>query len=48
MNPELIGVEYSHELESYIAVFSNEEFVLLEADNLPEARREAERFVDHG
>ena len=45
---ELVDVEYSHELESFVAVFEDGEIVPLHADTLIAARAEAERIVTYG
>lgn len=44
----LIDVEYSYELQQFVAVFDDGDVVALDADNLNDARREAERIVDYG
>ena len=44
--PEVSAVEWSHHFKQYIAIFSNGDECLLEADNLREAEREAERIAD--
>jgi predicted kinase len=43
---EVSTVEWNHLVKKYIAIFSNGEECVLEADNLREAEREAERIAD--
>jgi len=48
MSFDLVDVEYSHELECFVAIFSDGDTVPLDAESITEARREAERIADHG
>lgn len=44
--PEVSGVEYSYELECYVAIFSDGDTVELESNNLRDAELEAERIAE--
>lgn len=48
MSLELVDVEFSHELECFVAIMSDGDTIVLEAETLQGARYEAERIVEHG
>jgi len=43
---EVSTVEWDSNIKQYIAIFTNGDTCVLEADNLREAEREAERIAD--
>lgn len=48
MSLQVIAVEYSNEMDCYMAIFNDGDTAPLESDNLNEAWAEAERIVEYG